>query len=180
MNRVIVLLALLLGATRSVALRRPPVNPPAPPALSMEVALRPPPGVSKLLRRACYDCHSNETRWPWYSRVPGVGNLLERDVTNARAAFNFSEWGAGPYRRPRVGAAMLLGMCASIREGQMPGKNYRMLHPDAKPSPAEIDEFCVWGRTEAKRAMQGAQRNSTERAQRIQTPRVMRIARRLD
>jgi hypothetical protein len=177
MRRFLIPPVMLLAAVMPIAFRRKPVNPPVAPSLTMEAALRPPPGVSKMLRRACYDCHSNETRWPWYSRVPGVGHMLERDVRNARAAFNFSEWAAGPYRNPRVGAVMLLGMCAAIREGQMPRKNYQWLHPEAKPSPSEIDEFCVWGRAEAKRAMEEARRGAAKRAQReIPRLQMLRIA----
>ena len=173
-------LVLLLAMAATLAFRRPPVNPPVLPNLSMEATLQPPPRVARMLRRACYDCHSNETRWPWYSRVPGLGNMLQRDVTNARAAFNFSEWGAGPYRKPRVGAAILLGMCAAIREGQMPRKNYQMLHPEAKPSPSEVQEFCVWGRTEAKRAMESARHAPGERAQQLPRIQTLRIALRPD
>lgn len=178
MRRLLIPIALVFTVAVTLAFRRPPVNPPVVPNLSMEAALRPPPGVSKMLRRACYDCHSSETRWPWYSRVPGMGNMLERDVRNARAAFNFSEWAAGPYGKPRVGAAMLLGMCAAIREGQMPRKNYQWLHPDAKPSPSEIDEFCSWGRTEARRAMENTKHGSAELAQQIPRIQILRIARR--
>ena len=180
MRRFLIPPALLLAVAACFAIRRSPVNPPVVADLSMEATLRPPPRVSQMLRRACYDCHSNETRWPWYSRVPGLGNMLQRDVANARAAFNFSEWAAGPYRKPRVGAALLLGMCAAIREGQMPRKNYQLLHPQAKPSPSEVDEFCVWGRTEAKRAMEGARHSPGERAQQIHRLQILRIARRPD
>jgi hypothetical protein len=169
-------LALLFAVAICFTFRQPPVNPPVVPSLTMEASLRPPPGVSKMLRRACYDCHSNETRWPWYSRVPGLGNMLARDVLNARTAFNFSEWATGPYRKPRVGAAMLLGMCAAMREGQMPRKNYQLLHPEAKPSHSEVDQFCVWGRAEAKRAMQNTRHNPAARAQQIQRIQLLRTA----
>jgi hypothetical protein len=160
---LIPLIAISAGAIL-VALRRPPVNPPVAPGLSMETALRPPQHVSRMLRRACYDCHSNETQWPWYSRVPGLGNMLARDVRRARATFNFSEWSAGPYRKPRVAAAMLLGMCSAIRAGEMPRKNYLMLHPAAMPTPAEADEFCAWGQAEARRLVEDARRSPARRA----------------
>lgn len=170
------LMLLLAGAGLTVAFRRPPVNPPVVPGLSLEDALRPPPRVSNMLRRACYDCHSNETQWPWYSRVPGLGNMLVRDVTNARATFNFSEWAAGPYGKPPAGAGMLLGMCSAIRAGQMPRKNYLMLHPWAMPTPPEIDEFCRWSGTVAKRLVEDARRSPSQRAQQAPPFRLMRIA----
>ncbi len=180
MRRLLIPVVLVVAVGLAVAFRKPPVNPPVAPAMTMEAALHPPAGVAKMLRRSCYDCHSNETKWPWYSRVPGMGNMIERDVRNGRAVFNFSEWGVGPYRKPRVGATMLLGMCAAIREGQMPRKNYQYLHPEAKPTPAEIEEFCGWGRTEAKRAMEAGQRSHVESSQQLPRPRMLTIARKPD
>ena len=180
MRRFLIPLILLFSFSIAVAFRRPPVNPPVVHSLSLEANLRPPQHVSNMLRRACYDCHSNETKWPWYSRVPGLGDMLVKDVTNARTAFNFSEWAAGPYGKPRVGAAMLLGMCSAIREGQMPRKNYLMLHPNARPTPSEVDEFCVWGRTEAKRLVDDARRKPAQHAQQAPRVQLLRIARKPD
>lgn len=180
MRRFLIPLVLLIAFAIAIAFRRPPANPPVVPSLTLEAHLRPPQRVSTMLRRACYDCHSNETKWPWYSRVPGFGDMLIKDVTNARAAFNFSEWGAGPYGKPRVGAAMLLGMCSAIREGQMPRKNYLMLHPSAMPTPAEVDEFCVWGHTEAKRLVDSVRRNPAQHARQDSSVKLLRIARKPD
>src|SRR5262245_24374433 len=55
-------------------------------------SLQAPLPISVTLRRACYDCHSNETRWPWYSRVAPVSWLVVRDVNLGREEINFSEW----------------------------------------------------------------------------------------
>ena len=52
----------------------------------------PPPDVERVMRKACYDCHSNETRWPWYSRVAPVSWIVAHDVTEGRGVLNFSEW----------------------------------------------------------------------------------------
>ena len=53
-----------------------------------------PPHIKTLLRRACYDCHSNETRWPWYTYIAPVSWLILHDVERGRQELNFSEWGS--------------------------------------------------------------------------------------
>ena len=60
------------------------------PPIQQDVAA--PPAVAAVLRRACYDCHSNETVWPWYSQVAPISWLLERDVREGREELNFSVW----------------------------------------------------------------------------------------
>ncbi len=62
-----------------------------PPVQGVLVA---PPEIEATLRRACYDCHSNETRWPWYSRVAPLSWFIVRDVEVGRKEINFSEWGS--------------------------------------------------------------------------------------
>jgi cytochrome c551/c552 len=83
----------------------------------------------ELAKRACFDCHSNETVWPWYSNVAPVSWLVQRDVNEGRDKFNFSEWrGALP---DEVGEV--------IQEGEMPPWFYVLMHPNAKLSSAEKD-----------------------------------------
>ena len=83
----------------------------------------------ELARRACFDCHSNETTWPWYSNVAPVSWLVQRDVNEGRDRFNFSEWrGSLPDEIGEV-----------ISEGEMPPWFYVLLHPKAKLSVAEKD-----------------------------------------
>ena len=79
------LLGLVLLAIAQ-AFRIDTTNPP----VEQDVAA--PPAVAAVLRRACYDCHSNETVWPWYSHVAPVSWLLARDVREGRAELNFSVW----------------------------------------------------------------------------------------
>ncbi|GAB4473100.1 MAG: heme-binding domain-containing protein [Anaerolineales bacterium] len=84
--------------------------------------------------RACADCHSNETVWPWYSNIAPVSWLIQRDVDEGRAAFNISEWGT---RRENEGdeAAKL------VQEGEMPLPIYLPLHPEARLSAQEKQAF---------------------------------------
>lgn len=79
--------------------------------------------------RACFDCHSNETKWPWYSHVAPVSWLAVHDVDEGRATLNFSEWDK-PQKEADEAAEALL-------EGEMPMAIYLPLHPEARLTDAE-------------------------------------------
>ncbi len=83
----------------------------------------------ELARRACFDCHSNETRWPWYSHVAPASWLLQRHVDEGRETLNLSEW-----TRPQDEAE---DAAEEVLEGEMPPWDYRLLHPEARMSAAE-------------------------------------------
>lgn len=88
-----------------------------------------------LVRRACYDCHSNETVWPWYSHVAPVSWLVQRDVNEGRNHLNFSEMN----REQRH----VKDAAASIEEGGMPMSIYLPLHPEAKLTPEETKQLLA-------------------------------------
>ena len=111
-----------------------------------------PAPVMSTLRRACFDCHSSETRWPWYARLPVASWLIERDVTAGRGQLNFSRWiQYNPFTR----ADLLDKMCKLATTGVMPLPRYLMLHADARLSSAEVAELCEWTRKEATRLVEG-------------------------
>ena len=87
-----------------------------------------PPQIKRLLRTACYDCHSNQTRWPWYSRVAPMSWLVARDVALGRKELNFSEWGSY-YPQTRKRKLQWIGRV--LRERSMPPRAYRLIHPGA-------------------------------------------------
>ena len=87
----------------------------------------------QLAERACYDCHSNETRWPWYSYVAPVSWLVEHDVHEGREHMNFSEW--DKEQRHATDAAH------ELEEGEMPLWFYTLLHPDARLEGAAKDHL---------------------------------------
>jgi hypothetical protein len=78
---------------------------------------------------ACYDCHSNETKWRWYSYVAPASWLVRSDVDKGRDKLNFSEWDR---RQRRIGKAD-----NTVEKGQMPPGKYTIIHPDAKLSATE-------------------------------------------
>ena len=79
--------------------------------------------------RACFDCHSNETVWPWYSNIAPISWLVEHDVDEGRRALNFSEWS-----RPQKEAREAAG---SVRKGEMPPRIYVIPRSAARLSPSE-------------------------------------------
>ena len=82
-----------------------------------------------LAKRACFDCHSNETVWPWYSNVAPVSWVLQRNVNEGRSKLNFSEWNR-PQNEAREAAE-------AVQKGEMPEKMYLPLHPEANLSAQE-------------------------------------------
>ncbi len=87
------------------------------------------PETRALAVRACFDCHSNETVWPWYSNVAPISWLIEHDVSEGRRALNFSEW-TRPQREAREAAT-------SVSKGKMPPRIYVIPRPAAQLSPSE-------------------------------------------
>jgi hypothetical protein len=82
-----------------------------------------------LAARACFDCHSNETRWPWYSRIAPLSWLVRNHVEEGREELNFSEW-----NRSFDGASEA---AEAVSEGEMPLTSYVLVHPSARLSPDE-------------------------------------------
>jgi len=99
-----------------------------------------------LAQRACFDCHSNQTTWPWYSNVAPASWLIQHDVEEGRATMNLSEWGAGPVIRSERERGERQADAREISEvilrGQMPPAQYLLLHPDANLSQAERDQLA--------------------------------------
>ncbi|MEM7535921.1 MAG: heme-binding domain-containing protein [Chloroflexota bacterium] len=83
-----------------------------------------------LAQRACYDCHSNETTWPWYGYIAPVSWLVSNHVSDGRESLNFSEW-----NQPNGSPVAVLG---TIRDGDMPLSEYVMMHPEAKLTADEM------------------------------------------
>ena len=100
------------------------------------------PDVKALLVTSCYDCHSHQTRWPWYSRVAPVSWLVASDVKEGRAHLNFSEWGSYP---EDVQGLMKTEMYKLAQDGEMPPLPYRLIHHSARVSPAGLDLLKQWG-----------------------------------
>ena len=92
------------------------------------------PRTRELAVRACFDCHSNETRWPWYADVAPLSWVIQRDVEAARSVMNFSEWTHPHALASEAGPAVV--------RRDMPPYKYRVIHTDADLSEAEKIELA--------------------------------------
>jgi len=92
------------------------------------------PETRALAVRACFDCHSNETVWPWYSNIAPFSWLVQQDVDEGRRSLNFSEWGSGRIRE-------LNEIGEVIQEGGMPPAQFLITHPNARLSAAEKEKL---------------------------------------
>jgi cytochrome c len=104
-----------------------------------------PAGAKKVLLTKCADCHSNETRWPIYARIPPGSWLIERDVMEGRRHMNLSTWTELTPERREVLQSKILH---EAKSGDMPPLQYRMLHWDAKLSTADLQSLSALGKDE--------------------------------
>ena len=134
MIRRIILIALAVGIALFLAIQLVPfghqhVNPPV-----TGEPVWPDPAVHALAKDACFDCHSNETTWPWYSNIAPISWLVLNHVEEGRAYLNFSEWD-----RPQQGRGEISEV---IGEGEMPPAYYRLLHRSANLSAAQTTQLA--------------------------------------
>lgn len=113
-------------------------NPPV--VADFQTATRPPVTVAAGLRAACYDCHSNETRWPWYARLAPVSWLIAHDVDEGRRHLNFSTWSSEPVRA----AKNLDRINEVIDYREMPPAKYTLVHAAARLDDAHRKEILDW------------------------------------
>jgi hypothetical protein len=111
---------------------------------SLEARMDVPRNIEAILVRSCKDCHSNETRWPWYSHLPVVSGLLKEDVRRARSQVNFSEWSATAALGRDEERAALNGICEELRSGDMPLARYQRMHRKSRLTPADVESVCAW------------------------------------
>jgi hypothetical protein len=128
---VVLLVVLALGvAIQVVPYGRRHTNPPVVVEPNWDV-----PQTRTLATRACFDCHSNETVWPWYSNVAPISWLVQHDVDEGRRALNFSEWNR-PQKEAREAAN-------TVREGEMPPWIYTIRSSSARLSSTEKDALAL-------------------------------------
>jgi hypothetical protein len=144
-GRSLVAALVLLVAAQFIPVDR--ANPPEDPAQTVYATTSVPPEVASLLRRACHDCHSSQTVWPWYSQVAPASWLVARDVTKGRGELNLSEWGRYPARRKD---RKLKEICEQVTGGKMPMSVYTLMHPQAKLNDQERKAMCGWADTVRK------------------------------
>lgn len=130
LRRILILLVVALIGIQFVPVER--TNPPVTNDFDG------PAEIVAILRRSCYDCHSNETRWPWYAHVAPMSWLLSGHVKDGRKHVNFSEWD------PDEAADSLEEIGEEVEKGAMPLPGYLLLHRDARLSDAARAALLAW------------------------------------
>lgn len=97
-----------------------------------------PETIQKKLEVSCYDCHSNNTQYPWYNKIQPVAWFLEDHIKEGKTELNFNEWDSLSSRRK---ASKLRSIIKQIESGEMPLDSYTLIHKDAKVSEAEAEEL---------------------------------------
>jgi len=99
------------------------------------------PQTRELAVKACFDCHSNETRWPWFTKLPFGSWLAVTDTIRARKHLNFSEWGVPANEADHEGEDHGHDFAEVIQDGSMPPARYTLLHPNAVLTEGEKQEL---------------------------------------
>jgi heme-binding protein len=148
--------ALILLALVAVAsLVTIPAQPGIPNAPILSGAQVEPP-ILAILERSCSDCHSDATRYPWYSYVAPISWLISKDVERGRERLNFSRWNDYPLiRRMRS----LSGIASQVKDGEMPLALYTWLHPNARLTAEEVNAIFNWTQAERARLIEGSTGN---------------------
>ncbi len=101
----------------------------------------PPEEIEDILRSSCYDCHSNQTKYPWYSQIAPVSWWIADHIKEGREELNFSLWGTFSEKRK---SKKLHEIIEEVEEGEMPLSNYLITHSDAELSKEKSDQLIEW------------------------------------
>ena len=123
-------------------------NPPVDQTRTLQAHTQITPPVAAVLDRACNDCHSHQTRWPWYSNVAPISWFVIDHVDVGRREMNFSNWAQYSADDQR---ALLKKICAEVKSGAMPLSSYMRLHHEAKLSTEDVRVLCDWASGESQR-----------------------------
>lgn len=144
-KRILILLLGIFLILQLIPSNRPEVIVDNPNDLLMNNTV--PSNIKSMLRTTCYDCHSNETVYPWYAYVAPVSFLVSKDTREGRLELNFSEWEKLDADEK---AEMLEEIAEEVEEGEMPMKIYPITHPKAKLSDENREEIVNWALTMAQ------------------------------
>lgn len=126
-------------------------NPPVNQAETLQAAVEVPENVQAILNRSCSDCHTNETKYPWYSKIQPSAWFLDDHIKMGRGELNLSVWKTYEPQRQR---RKLSEMCDEVKGGYMPLPSYLWIHWNAKLSEAEIKTLCDWTEQESAKILE--------------------------
>ena len=121
-------------------------NPPFNQAETLEATTAVPENVKAILSRSCTDCHTNETKYPWYSKIQPSAWFLKDHIDDGRRELNLSVWKTYEARRQRK---KLSEICEQVQTREMPLPSYLWIHWDAKMSDEDIRTLCDWTESES-------------------------------
>lgn len=134
---------LFLGAVLVIAqfFRIDKKNPPLQAEHEITAAMKVPAEIATILKTSCYDCHSNEVNYPWYTNVAPLSWWIKHHINEGREELNFSEWGTYKSRRKDK----KLKECAEMIEaGEMPLSSYTLIHTETKLNSAQKAQLIAW------------------------------------
>lgn len=114
-------------------------NAPVPGDISKVTAV--PERVLTILKKACYDCHSNNTAYPWYANIQPVGLYLDWHIRDGKKELNFNEFGTYSAKRQHN---KLESIAEQVKDGEMPLTSYTLLHIEARLTPSEKTALTKW------------------------------------
>lgn len=139
------ILLIMIGILLAIQLIRPEkTNPP----VDETIALKAPQAVMSILKTSCYDCHSDETIWPFYADIAPLSWNIIGHVNDGRKALNYSKWGE---IEPEIKIKRLKRSIKTINNGMMPLENYLLLHEEAKLSNEQKKVLIDWCNEELKK-----------------------------
>jgi hypothetical protein len=138
-NKILIGIAVAFVIIQFIRPQRNKTNQSAP--ASFESLYSVPDTVNRTLHVSCYDCHSNNTNYPWYSNIQPVGWFLQRHITRGKAELNFDDFGTYTERKK---ISKLKSMMNEVSDGKMPLCSYTMIHSNAKLSVVEKRVLVTW------------------------------------
>lgn len=132
MKKILIALVIIFVGIQFIPVER--TNPP------VTYEINAPEQIKSILKKACYDCHSNETDWVWYTKIAPVSFLMANDVKEGRERLNFSEWDKVQGKETKVKEEIW----EEVRDEKMPPWQYRIIHSEAKLSDEEKNILRNW------------------------------------
>ena len=143
MQKLRIILLTLLFAFILIQFIRPPKNRISSqhPANDISHIYDIPSDVQKILKNACYDCHSNNTRYPWYVNIQPIGWFMAGHIRSGKEELNFDDYGSYSSKRQRN---KLKRMKEQVEEGEMPLSSYTLMHPEARLTTVQKQLVTTW------------------------------------
>lgn len=138
-SKILIVLVLLLIIIQFFTIDK--TNPPTDPQKDFITITNPPVEFALMIKNSCYDCHSNQTKYPWYSNVAPVSWLLKNHIDDGRKHLNFSIWGEYDLKRQDHKLEECIDM---VNSEEMPMKTYVLMHSEATLNDTQRNELVKW------------------------------------